>query len=361
MKKFLGILFLIVFTLTLPWMAVDSMAAKGGWQKWEDWENYPTGDFLSDDKWSVGNSCSADDVADVTIEDYDGSRQVKFTYLGLTKNISCYLNFNDCPERIVGIKADVTIQSCTDDLDCRARVAWHRGITSEDDYYIWEAIQVRSNLISVAASVLDQNSLPSNYDWLWDTYNANFNYQIDTIGETFTVSAIFDKPDQVTVTVEGQGTITYKVEDKMGDPIDIFKVIGMQGRGSVDVTGEEFVVYFDNIYIKTRGSCDNKKPQAKVIDPKKNMPLDACWVNITFNEPMDTCCQNIEAPAEWPIGDTVWSDDQKTFSIERSNCDTTDLPANTKIEFVVNPDGTGFMDLIGNEAKKKKLKTITVK
>ena len=164
----------------------------------------------------------------------------------------------------------------------------------------------------------------------------------------------------------GQGTIIYNWKDKLGDPIELWKSIGMWVRegddwnGDPRITDGDFVVYFDNIYIKTRGSCDNKKPQAKVIDPKKNMPLDACWVNITFNEPMDTCCQNIEAPAEWPIGETMWSDDQKTFSIERSNCGT-DLPANTKIEFVVNPDGTGFMDLKGNEAKKKKLKTKTVK
>ena len=98
-----------------------------------------------------------------------------------------------------------------------------------------------------------------------------------------------------------------------------------------------------------------------MITPKKNLELDACLLDITFNEPMNPCCWDVEPDPNWgEIGTTSWSNDRKTFTISRENCDS-DLPENTQLEFIINPDGTGFEDLVGLPAKKSKLKTKTVK
>ncbi len=377
MKKWLGLMLIAAFSLAWPSFSVDSMAAKGGWKKYCDFEHYPAGPFSGDEKWSVDEDHS--DVADISIEDYNGSRQVKFTYKkeAPVPDEPCYLYFNECPESIVGIKADVTIASCTGNQDCRGLVAWHRGTASDNHRYIWEAIQVVPNqfthdngYISGQASILDEYH---DSEWLGNAYQTNFNNWIGTIGETFTVSAIFDKPNQVTVSVEDQGTFTFKVDDKMGNPIELFKAIGMRVESGKDIFGNTrivngaFVAYFDNVYVKRKGRCDTKGPVVKKIQPMKNVPLDACWLNITFSEPMSCCTWDIQGNADWPIDagtDTMWSEDMKTFSISRNNCGIS-LPENRVLEFVINPDGDAapnyFKDLKGNVAKTRKIKIKTEK
>ncbi len=258
----------------------------------------------------------------------------------------------------------MTIDVCAADQDCRARIAWHRGIEPMDNKYVFETVQVRGNRDYIGAwvGILDQSD---GHNDLGQLFSASFNSPIDPIGETYTITALFDKSNAATVTVEGQGTTTFKFEDKLKTHIEIFKAIGIRVGGGDDVTDGEFVAYFDNVEIKTKGSCDNKRPKAKVITPKKNLPLDACSVDITFNEPMNPCCWDVEPDPIWGgIDTTSWSDDRKTFSIFRDTCDTP-LPANTILEFIVNPNGTGgaayFIDLVDLPAKTSKVKTKTVK
>lgn len=368
-------LILIIFALTLPCLSADGLAGGGGWKKWEDWEGYPIDPFVSDEKWSVGSDCSDENIADISIADYNGSNQLLFSYNGETPDDSCYVYFNDCPERIVGIKADVTVASCGGNQDCRGRVAWHRGTTPEKHYYVWEAVQVRPNVnennegfIETVVVKLDQFV---DWDWLGDAYSAQFEVWLNPIGETYTVSAIFDKPDQQIVTVEGQGTSTFDVEDGLGSPYEIFKALGMRVQngtdwnGSTRSTSEEFEVYFDNIYVKTKGSCDNEGPTVKKVEPKKNVNLNECWLDVTFSEPMKGCCWHFESldQVAWllsPGSEFEWSPDMQTFSIKRDNCGIA-LPPKTKLEFIVNPNGTGFIDLKDNPAKTKKVIVKTAK
>ena len=376
MKKFLGFFFVIVFMLTLPYFSADSLAAKGGWKKYCDFEEYPIGPLVKDEKWSFNDNS---DVADISIADYNGSRQVKFTYKNGSPvtNESCYLFFNKCPETIVGIKVDVTIASCDGNQDCRGRVAWHRGSTPSDHYYIWEAIQVRPNrrshnqgYLSAQASINDQNN---DWEWIGNIFWTNFENWIETIGRTFTVSTIFDKPDQVTVSVDGQGTSTFKFKNKIENPVEIFKALGMRVQEGTDWDGNprivngNFVVYFDNVYIRTKGKCDKKGPVAKKVNPKNKVPLDTCWLSITFDEPMKCCTWDVQGNVDWPIDastKTMWSDDRRTFSISRNNCGSK-LPGNKVLEFIINPNGDTvqyyFKDLKGNAAKTKKIIIKTLK
>ncbi|MCP3888075.1 MAG: hypothetical protein GY702_04265 [Desulfobulbaceae bacterium] len=309
------------------------------------------------------------DVAAVNVVNVDGSNQLEFNYNMTTPNSSCYLRINKCPERITGIKADVTVVSCAADQDCRARIAYHRGIHPPSQNYIWEGVQLRPNNngvdlgnISFSAGLLDQNN---GYDWIGDLYYNQF-FTIATIGQTYTMSAIFDKPDSVTIAVDGQGSTTTKFPGKLDNHIDIFKAIGIRVSGTItDVTNGPFVVLFDNVQVKTKGACDKKKPLVKVITPKKNLPLDQCFVDITFNEPMADLSYDLETPVEWGAIDPLasyWSDNRKTFTAYRESCGVA-LPANTKLTFVVNPNGNApmeyFRDLIGNPAKTKKITTKT--
>ena len=354
MKKCLSVLMLAMLTLSLLSFGVGDALAQSGFRLYEDWEDHPIG-AVNSEKWNVSDRCFGESIANVSVQDYNGTHALQIAYMETTPDQSCWVSFADCPESIVGIKADILVESCGSTQDCRARIAWHRGTTPTDNYYLWEAVQVRPNAdsnnqgyVSFSASSLDQHN---NYDWLGDYFWTQFETYRETIDETVTVTAIFDKDKQITVTVEGEGTSTYTFEEKIENPIEIFKALGIRVfSGTGRPTNEPFIAHFDNIYIKRKGRCDNKKPQAKKIDPKNNLPLDACEVDITFSEPMDTCCDNIMASGDWPLGDTSWSNDQRTLTVERSNCGV-NLPANTTIEFTINDGGTGFIDLKGNEGQ----------
>ncbi len=372
MKKVSRILLLAAFMSSLLFLSTNSMAA-GKYKKYDDFESCPEGLFVDNEKFYLSDGCTVDGVADVWVENFNGSQQLKFSYNGVP-DTSCWARFNTCPERIVGIKADVTVLSCAADQNCLARVAWHRGITDPpEQLYVWESIHVRPNpygnnegAISSSASLLDHTD---NFTSLGDVYWARLNGPMPILGETFTVTADFSKPDQASLTVGEQGTVTYKTiskKDGLKGPVELFKAIGIRvyTNDPGDVTDGEFVAYFDNIAIKTKGACDKKKPFAKAIIPKKGLPLDACSLDIVFSESMDTCCMDLEADPLWGavvIPAEPWSRDRKTFTFS-SDC-TSPLPPDTKLNFVVNPDGgmDPFRDLAGNPAKKAKLSTKTEK
>lgn len=359
-ELFIAALVVGVFCLTA------NVWAAAGFKKFEDFESYPLGPFVSNDKFSMNGNCV--DVADVNIVNVNGSNQVEFDYKLTTPDSSCYLNIVKCPERITGIKADITVASCAAGQDCRARIAWHRGIHPPTQKYMWEAVQLRPNNrgddmgnISLSVTSLDQSN---NYDYIQDFYYNQLFSPIQTIGQTYTVTAIFDKANAVTIAVDGQGTTTTKFPGKLDNPIEVFKAIGMR-VGTSGITNGDFVVYFDNIKVKTKGACDKKKPLAKTIIPKKNLNVDQCSVDINFNEPMADWSYDLEPPAEWGGLDTLnsyWSENRKTFTATRLSCGTP-LPPNTKLIFVINPNGTTtmdyFRDLVGNPAKTMKVTTKT--
>ncbi len=361
-KRELIVTFLVVSFFCLS----TNVWAAGGFKKYEDFETYPLGPVSSNDKFSVGDNCV--DVADVNVVNVGGSNQLELSYKMTTPDTSCYLRINKCPERITGIKADVTVVSCDPGQDCRARIAYHRGIHPPSQKYVWESVQLRPNNrdvdlgnIGLNVSYLDQNN---GYALLGDLYY-NQLFTIATIGQTYTMSAIFDKPDSVTVAVDGQGSTTTKFPGKLDNHIELFKAIGMRVGTGGTVTNGAFVALFDNIEVKTKGACDKKKPLVKVITPKKNLSPDQCFVDITFNEPMADWSYDLETPVEWGAIDPLasyWSDNRKTFTAYRESCGVA-LPANTKLTFVVNPNGNApmeyFRDLIGNPAKTKKITTKT--
>lgn len=380
MKKFFALIILLVM-----FFCFSAVAQAAKWKLYDDFESYQLGPFSPNDtngKW--GSESFNPEVANITIEEFNGSQQLKFDYNSWDPHpdLSTYLTLDDCIETIVGIKVDVTVEYCEGNQDCRARIAWHRGTSNPEKFYLWEAVQVESNkqgfnwgYITTEATKLDQSK---GFGYMGNPYWARFNGPMKTIGKTYTVTALFDKPDTVTVTVEGQGTTTYKYNSKLGNPIELFKAIGMRvqsGRdwvGNWRITYGGFGVWFDNVYVMRKGRCDKKGPKVKKVSPKK-LGLDDCWISIEFNEVAgatnfssgNATTWEIESDPLWPIDEAKvrWSNDLKTIEIPRANCGT-DLPPNTKLKFIINPNAPydpsdpHFQDLKGNPAKTK---TITIK
>jgi len=351
MKSGKVLVVLLAVLLAVPFLITNAGAAK--WKLYDDFE----GQTIDSTKWEKVRDGV---VADITVEQYNGSWQAKFNYLQTTPDQSCWLKFNHskwCPETIVGIKAKVTIEpDSSTNQQGKARIGFHPGTL--DGYYLWAEIRQRSNkkYISGGGSLLDQDD---NYRWIRDTLYGTFGYPDIENGKQYTMYAIFNKKDELTFGVEGLGETVLKHPGKFGDLIEIFKGIGIRiSSGDGRPTNEKFVAYFDDVYVMTKGKCDKKAPKVKKTFPKKNakkIDKNIDSITITFSEAMR---------GGWSYGIStydgvstpVW-ENQKTLQIVLED----PLDANTTYEVKLNPPDAdpNFRDIKGNPLKPYNFKFTT--
>ena len=196
---------------------------------WELYDNFSSGS-IDTGRWNID-----DTSATISID----NGQAKFIHQNGNPNDSSYLLFNQSPSNIVGIKADVLIESCTGDV--RARIAGYSGSVGEN--HVWSGLQVQPSKDRIYTSS-GLEGPPPTYAWLEDLYYAQFERPITVTGVSFNLTMVFSN-DRITYEVDGRGKIDYKYSTVITPTGGDFKAIGTRStNGDGPCT-----VYFDNVYI----------------------------------------------------------------------------------------------------------------
>ncbi len=349
MKKISSCAVAIAVGMVLSLLGTSALAGK--WQKYDDFDS----GVIDTQKWIIDDSS-----ATITVED----GKAKFVFPnGGQANDSNWLEFNICPENIVGIKATFTLDPACKSTGVRARIAGHDG--TYDDYYSWTqlALEGKKDHIWTALAVLDQDA---DYSWLYDLFVGSFRGGLDLTDGSYTASMLIDKKKKtITFSVDGQGQIIYDLPQALSYNLEIFKGIGLRSRDNKGPCS----FYVDDVYVMRSGKCDKKAPKVKKTVPKKKarkVSRDLEWIEITFSETMVNAGWEfiggaIETSGGWDVSDTtqtLWSNENKTFRFTRDNAGP--LPADTQIEITLNPVGVDwFQDLTGNKLKSYTFKFTT--
>lgn len=192
------ILIAVIFlTLNIPVLSF------GG--DWELYDDFSSG-VLDSQKWLNNSS-----VSNISVED----GQLKLVHNSGFPNQSGYIQFIQNPETIMGMKASVTITSCSGDV--RARMVGYPASSGSDIY--WTALQFQPTQSRIYTySELDGPS--PNYEVIAEKHYAEFQTPLNLIGNTYIASMVFYE-DKISYEVEGLGKIAFKypsaVESTMND------------------------------------------------------------------------------------------------------------------------------------------------
>ena len=96
---------------------------------WELYDNFSSG-AIDTQRWIIDDSS-----ATISVE----NERAKFIHQSGHLNDSSYLVFNQNPENMLGIKADVFIESCSGDV--RTRIAGYAGKVGEN--HVWSGLQLQ--------------------------------------------------------------------------------------------------------------------------------------------------------------------------------------------------------------------------
>ena len=216
---------LILVLLTAIIFAFSTSALAG----WELYDDFSSGS-IDAGRWDVDDTSAA-----ISVE----NGQAKFIHQNGNPNDSSYLFFNQTPSNIIGIKADVLIESCTGDV--RARIAGYSGGVGEN--HVWSGLQLQPSQERIYTSA-GLEGPPPNYTWVEDLHYAHYEKPISVAGVSFNLSMALSN-DKITYEVDGRGKIVYKYASAIPPTGGDFKAIGTRStNGDGPCT-----VYFDNVYI----------------------------------------------------------------------------------------------------------------
>lgn len=214
----------ILITLSIPVLSF------GG--DWELYDDFSSG-ALDAQKWANNSS-----VSTVIVE----NGQLKLVHNSGFPAQSGYIQFIQNPETIMGMKASVTITSCSGDV--RPRMAGNSGSLGSDIY--WTGLQfqpARSRIYTVTSL---EDSL-NNYDLVAETHYAQFQTPLNLIGNTYIASMVFYE-DKISYEVEGLGKIAFKYPTVVDTTTENWRVIGTRSSN-----GEgPCTVYIDDVYVLRR-------------------------------------------------------------------------------------------------------------
>lgn len=233
MKKFLPFLIgsaLIVTTLVLP---AEGYAGGSKWILYDDFNSLG----INDNLWNVyGNSGY--------IDTYEGRARFRHPYSDLPYNPAMLL-IKVAPDTVKGIKADVTIESCTGDV--RARIAGYFGKFEDiDDCYFWNQLGLEgtSGTPRIFGGLEIDWPYP-NFTNFYQLFYGQFMKPSLIIGRTFTITMTFSG-QKVTYEVDGLGETEYKLPESVSPTAVDFN---FKGIGTRSARGGPCVVYFDNVYV----------------------------------------------------------------------------------------------------------------
>jgi len=218
-NKLLSLLFVaIIFAF--------STSALAGWELYDDFSS----PGIDTQRWDIDNTSAA-------ISNDNG--RAKFVHLSGNANDSAYLLFNQTPETIIGIKADVFIESCTGDV--RTRLTGHSGNIGEN--HVWSAVQLEPGKQRIYTSANIEGP-PPEYTLVQELFYAQFERPLTVTGVPFNLAIEFSS-DKITYEVDGHGKIAYKYATAIAPSGNNFKAIGTRstlGQGPC-------TVYFDNVEV----------------------------------------------------------------------------------------------------------------
>ena len=195
---------------------------------WQLYDDFSSGS-LDPAKWHVDDSCGS-----ISVE----NGRARFAHAVGHPNDSLYLLFAQHGSDIMGIKATVTIASCTGDV--RARIAGHLGFL--DDHNLWTAIQLQPGETKIFNNIALEH--PQTNANPYDLHYSNYQDPIDVIGKAFKLMMLFSN-DQTKFEVEDLGRFTVRHQETIPSSESDFRAIGTrstQGQGPC-------TVYFDDVYI----------------------------------------------------------------------------------------------------------------
>ncbi len=236
MKKsfFCWICLVTVGMISLLWG--EAFAGRKNWVLYDDF----TSNNIDTERWII-NSISAD----ITVED----GKAKFVHIPGKAGISAWLRIKENPEGVKGIRAKVTVQSCSGPTDVQARVAGFIGKVAEDGQvdYVWDQLILEGATTSPRAFGGLVVLRASDYAFRYDLFYGQFVRPVDIVGHTFTLTIIFSE-DKVVFEVDGLGEIEHKLPEcliHLSTYDNTFK-----GIGTISASGQgSCTVYFDDVYV----------------------------------------------------------------------------------------------------------------
>lgn len=200
-----------------------SAYAQADWQLYDD---FNSGE-IDPKKWEIDDSS-----ATITVE----NGRLKFVHKEGYSGDSSWLSVTQNPEAVKGLKATITIESCTGDVI--SRIAGFIGKSGED--HIWSALIISPDrqYISSSLPVLGPGYVFKN-DFFW----GHFRNDLSALGSPYTLSMIL-KLDRAVFAVDNQGELEFVFPRKL-TPDDPFKGIGTRS----DSGNGTCTVYFDDVYI----------------------------------------------------------------------------------------------------------------
>ncbi len=226
MKKLLPCLVAIAIAAAIVVLSAEAYA------DWILYDNFNSG-VIDLNRWTIDASSASISIV--------GGR-VKFVHQPGHAGDSAGLIIKISPETVKGIKAKVTVESCTGDV--RARIWGFIG--KVDGNYVWDQLVLEGSSPSPriwgSLAVLGP---PPFYPYLnYDLLYANFMRPLDIIGHTFTITMSFSR-EEVTYKVSGLGEIEHEFPEDLS-PTDHYS----KGIGTSSANGDgPCVVYFDDVYV----------------------------------------------------------------------------------------------------------------
>ncbi len=199
--------------------------ARADWQLYDDFNS----GSIDLQKWEIDDSS-----ASITVE----NGRAKFVHQSGFANDSSFLSIKN-PKTITGIKATVTVESCSGDV--RVRIASFIGKIGDDNVFTEHVIRADRNYISSALPLLGP---APDYHFKYDYFWGHFKNPLDYIGMPFTMSMLVYQ-DHAEYEVEEQGGIEFSFPVSLLPTDNHFKGIGTRSNSGVGTC----TVYFDDVYI----------------------------------------------------------------------------------------------------------------
>lgn len=230
MKKYFPFLVGIVIATTLVLTAE-------GYAKGPEWILYDNFNFsvIDNNLWTIDSSS-----AYIFIE---GGR-AKFVHKPGYPNDSASLGIKVNPETVKGIKAKVTVESCTGDV--RVRIGGFIG--KLEGKHVYDQIGLEGSIsIPRVFGVLSMVWDPPNFPNYLDLFYGQFVRPLDILGNTFDLTMTFSE-NKVTYEVDDLGEIEHKLPEDLS-PLTLGDNY-FKGIGTRSTNGDgPCVVYFDDVYI----------------------------------------------------------------------------------------------------------------
>jgi len=203
-----------------------SFSSAAGWELYDDFSS----GTIDSQKWN-----NASTVSTISVE----NQRLKVIHLSGHPNKSGWLQLVQDPANILGIKASITVSSCTGDV--RTRLGGYSGKIGAND--VWSALQLQPGYDRIY-SFIELDSPSPDYQWINDLHYGQFRRPIELSGNTYTVSMLFST-DKITYEVGGLGKIIYRYATNVSPTVELFRGIGTRStNGDGPCTS-----YVDNVYV----------------------------------------------------------------------------------------------------------------